>query len=304
VTTIGNLRGNVQEVPTGGSPMPSYRLRLLQRFFQRRSSALGLILVILILLAAVAAPLIAPYAVNASVGDLNAPPSYAHALGTDRLGRDVLTRVLYGARISLLIGIGAQSISMAIGIAVGTLTGYFGGKVDLFLMRVVDVFMAFPFILLAMMIVASIGAGVENVIFAVGLTGWTGASRIIRGEVLRVREEEFVLAARALGASHGRILLLHVLPNILHVTITLYTIGIGTAILAESALSFIGLGVQPPDPSWGLELSFGQQRIFTSPHLALVPSLAILITVLGFNLLGDGLRDVLDPRDAGLASHG
>lgn len=274
--------------------------RRIKRLLRRRMSVLGILIVTLVVSVAVFAPIIAPYDPTAMIGDISAPPSIEHPLGTDRLGRDVLTRTMYGARISLLIGIGAQSLSIFLGIVVGMLSGYFGRVVDILLMRVVDIFMAFPFILLAIMIVASIGPSIQNVIIAVGLTGWTGASRIIRGEVLRLREDEFVIAAKALGASHSHILIRHIVPNFLPIAITLYTIGIGTAILAEASLSFVGLGVQPPNPSWGVELAFGQARIFTSPHLAIVPSMAIMLTVLGFNLLGDGLRDALDPRDAGI----
>lgn len=278
--------------------------RMLRRFLSRRTSALGLIIVVVLVLVTIFAPLIAPYEPSEIVGAINESPSREHLLGTDRLGRDLLTRMIYGARISLLIGVGAQSLSILIGLLTGMLAGYFGGKIDVIVMRIVDIFMAFPFILLAIMIVAAIGPSIRNVIIAVGLTGWTAGSRIVRGEVLRLREEEFIAAAKVLGASSVTILFRHVLPNIVHVAMTLYTIGIGTAIVAEAALSFIGLGVQPPNPSWGLELSFGQARIFTSPHLAIVPSVAIFITVLGFNLLGDGLRDMLDPREASMVEQG
>jgi len=274
--------------------------RFIQRFLRRKSAVLGLILVSLVVGAAIAAPLIAPYSLTEAGESINGPPSRLHPLGTDRLGRDLLSRLIYGARVSLLVGVGARSISIIVGIVLGMLAGYYGGKVDIVLMRITDVFMAFPFMLLAILVVAAIGPSLQNVIIAVGLTGWTGSCRILRGEVLRLREQAYVEAGRVVGASNRHILVYHILPNLVPVAVTLYTIGVGTAILAESSLSFLGLGIQPPTPSWGLQLSFGQMVVFSAPHLTIVPSLAIFSTVLGFNLLGDGLRDALDPREATL----
>jgi len=261
---------------------------------------LGLVFVGLAIAAAIAAALIVPYSPTETVGPINGPPTRLHPLGTDRLGRDALSRLIYGARASLLVGFGARFLSIAIGVVLGVVAGYYGGKMDVVLMRIVDVFMAFPFILLSLTIVAAIGPSMRNVIIAVGLTGWTGTCRILRAETLRLREEAYIEAARTIGASSRRILVYHILPNLVPVMITLGSIGVGTAILAESSLSFLGLGIQPPTPSWGMQLAFGQLVIFNAPHLTIAPSLAIFFTVLGFNLLGDGLRDALDPREATL----
>jgi len=274
--------------------------RFFESFLRRKTAVLGLILVSTITAVAIAAPLISPHPPTEIVGPINGPPARLYPLGTDRVGRDVLTRLIYGTRASLVIGVGAQSLSVLIGLALGMGAGYYGGKTDFVLMRIVDVFMAFPFILLAILVVAAIGPSIENVVIAVGVTSWTGTCRILRGETLRLREETYVEAARVIGASNRRILVRHILPNLVPLAVTLATIGVGTAILSESSLSFLGLGVQPPTPSWGLQLSFAQIVIFSAPHLAIAPTLAIFLTVLGFNLLGDGLRDALDPREATL----
>ncbi len=246
------------------------------------------------------APILAPYSPAEPVGEINGPPSHEHWLGTDRLGRDLLSRLIYGTRISLLVGVTAQAISMLLGTALGMAAGYYGRTTDIVLMRVVDVLMAFPFILVAILVVAAVGPSTTNVILAIGLTSWTATARIIRAEVLRVREQEFVHAAKAIGASGQRVLGRHIFPNLVSLSVTLGTLGLGTAILAEASLSFLGLGIQPPTPSWGLELSYGQITIFSAPYHTIGPSIAIFLTVLAFNLLGDGLRDALDPMDATL----
>jgi peptide/nickel transport system permease protein len=273
---------------------------VIRRFMRRKTAVIGLILVVLIVGTAVAAPVLAPYPPNKTVGSRTEPPSAAHILGTDEVGRDVLSRIIYGARASLMVGVGAQMISALVGVVLGMTAGYYGGIVDVVVMRVVDVFMTFPFILLAILLVAALRPSMQNVILAVGLTGWTTTCRVVRGQTLSLREAVFVDAARAIGASNWRILRVHLLPNLMSVTVTLATIGIGRAIISESSLSYLGLGIQPPTPSWGKTLSFGQIVVFSAPVLTIAPSIAILLTVLGFNLLGDGLRDALDPQEATL----
>jgi peptide/nickel transport system permease protein len=272
----------------------------MSRFLRRRTAVLGLFMVAFVVSVAVAAPVIAPYPPNKTVSQTNQPPSTAHWLGTDQVGRDLLSRIIFGARISLIVGVGAQLIGAIIGILLGMAAGYFGGRIDVALMRIIDVFMAFPFILLAILLVAALEPSTENVILAIGLTSWTPTCRLIRGQTLLLREELFVDAARVVGASQWRIIFRHIFPNLLPIALTMFTIGIGTAILAESSLSYLGLGIQPPTSSWGEILSFGQNVVFSAPQLTICPTIAILITVLGFNLLGDGLRDAFDPRDATL----
>ena len=222
-------------------------------------------------------------------------PTGAHVFGLDELGRDILARVLAGARISLLVGLVVVSISATAGILLGAVAGYFGGRVDEIISRVIDILLAFPGLLLAIALVAVLGPSLANVILALSLIGWVGYARLVRGQVLRAREFEFVQAARALGAPTRRILLRHVIPTTLPAVTVQATLGMGAAILAEAALSFLGLGVQPPTPSWGTMLNGGRSHLLDAPHLTIFPGLAIAILVLGFNFLGDGLRDVLDP---------
>ena len=222
-------------------------------------------------------------------------PTGPHPFGLDELGRDILARVLSGARISLLVGLVVVSISASAGIALGSIAGYFGGRIDEAISRIIDVLLAFPGLLLAIALVAVLGPSLTNVVFALSLIGWVGYARLVRGQVLRARELEFVQAARALGAGTGRILLRHVIPTTLPAVTVQATLGMGGAILAEAALSFLGLGVQPPTPSWGTMLSYGRSHLLDAPHLTVFPGLAIAVLVLGFNFLGDGLRDALDP---------
>ncbi len=222
-------------------------------------------------------------------------PTGAHVFGLDELGRDILARVLAGARISLLVGLVVMSISATAGICLGAVAGYFGGRVDEIISRVIDILLAFPGLLLAIALVAVLGPSLANVILALSLIGWVGYARLVRGQVLRAREFEFVQAARALGAPTRRILLRHVIPTTLPAVTVQATLGMGAAILAEAALSFLGLGVQPPTPSWGTMLNGGRSHLLDAPHLTIFPGLAIAILVLGFNFLGDGLRDLLDP---------
>jgi peptide/nickel transport system permease protein len=285
--------------PLAPPPPQQSRIRVaLRRFLPRRIAVLGAILIFIVVAAAIAAPIIAPYPPDRTVARPTQGPSWEHLLGTDEVGRDVLSRTIYGARASLIVGVGAQLLSATIGVALGMLAGYFGGARDTILMRIVDIFMAFPFILLAILFVAALGPSTRNVILAIGLTAWTTTCRMIRAQTLALREETYVDAARAIGASNVRILFFHLMPNLVPLTIVMFTIGIGYAIIAESSLSFLGLGIQPPTASWGKTLSFGQTVVFSAPHLTYVPTLAIVATVLGFNLFGDGLRDAIDPRES------
>jgi peptide/nickel transport system permease protein len=222
-------------------------------------------------------------------------PSPSHWFGLDELGRDILARLLTGARVSLLVGAVVVGISASVGTLLGSIAGYYGGIVDDAVSRVSDVLMAFPGLLLAIAVVAVLGPGLTNVVLALTLIGWVGYARLVRGQVLRVRELEYVQAARAMGAATTRILARHIVPATLPALIVQATLGMGGAILSEASLSFLGLGVQPPTPSWGTMLNYGRSHLLDAPHLTIFPGLAIALLVLGFNFLGDGLRDRLDP---------
>lgn len=260
----------------------------------------GAAIVSLAALAALLGPWLAPHdpAVQTLALRLEGP-SAAHPFGLDELGRDILSRVLWGAQVSLLVGVSVVGISALAGLLLGGIAGYFGGRTDDVVSRVIDVLLAFPGILLAIALVAVLGPGLGNVVLALSAIGWVGYARLVRGQVLRVRELEFVHAARALGAGAARILARHVLPPALPALVVQATLGMAGAIIAEAALSFLGLGVQPPTPSWGSMIDAGRGHLFDAPHLTVFPGLALALLVLGFNFLGDGLRDRLDPRLAG-----
>jgi peptide/nickel transport system permease protein len=246
--------------------------------------------------AAVIGPWLAPFDPAAQQLALRLEgPGAVHWFGLDELGRDIFARVLAGARISLLVGLVVVGVSSTIGIALGAVAGYFGGRVDETISRIIDILLAFPGLLLAIALVAVLGPSLRNVVLALSLIGWVGYARLVRGQVLRTRELEFVQAARALGATTPRILVRHVIPSALPAVTVQATLGMGGAILAEAALSFLGLGVQPPTPSWGTMLNYGRGHLLDAPHLTIFPGLAIALLVLGFNFLGDGLRDRLDP---------
>ena len=262
-----------------------------------KTAAVGGLIVAIAVVAAIVGPIVAPF--DSASQDLAlrlTGPSPQHWFGLDELGRDILSRVLAGARISILVGLVVVSISATVGIAVGSAAGYFGGRVDELLSRAIDILMAFPGLLLAIAMVAVLGPSLFNVVFALSLIGWVGYARLVRGQVLRARELEFVQAARALGASTPRVLIRHVIPTTLPAVTVQATLGMGGAILAEASLSFLGLGVQPPTPSWGTMLNYGRIHLLDAPHLTIFPGLAIAVLVLGFNFLGDGLRDLLDPK--------
>jgi len=269
----------------------------MKRLVRNFAFTLGALLTILLIAVALAAPLIAPFDPNAqdTIRRLEAP-SHQHPLGLDDLGRDVLSRILYGARVSLRVGFSVVLIAGAIGIALGSISGYFGGAVDVTIMRICDILLAFPGILLAIALVAVLGPSLNNVILALATIGWVGYARLVRGQVLKVREMEYVTAAKALGARSPRVILRHVLPNVINPVIVMATLGLAGAILAEAALSFLGLGVQPPTPSWGSMLTSGRQYLGIANHLAIYPGIAIMLAVMGLNFLGDGLIDALDPK--------
>ena len=256
----------------------------------------GAAIVLVVVVAAVFGPAIAPFDPATQEMALRLEgPTGLHWFGLDELGRDIFTRVLYGARISLLVGIVVVGVSATVGIGMGAIAGYFGGRVDETISRIIDILLAFPGLLLAIALVAVLGPSLTNVVMALTLIGWVGYARLVRGQVLRAREFEFVQAARALGATTPRILLRHVIPTTLPAVTVQATLGMGAAILNEASLSFLGLGVQPPTPSWGTMLNYGRGHLLDAPHLTIFPGVAIAVLVLGFNFLGDGLRDALDP---------
>ncbi|MCH4053607.1 MAG: ABC transporter permease [Atopobiaceae bacterium] len=224
------------------------------------------------------------------------PPSAEHPFGTDNLGRDVLSRVIYGARISLAVGLLATAISTVIGLILGAIAAYYGGIWDTIIMRLADIFLAFPYTLFVIMMIAVIGGGIQNVFIAIGILGWPSIARVFRSAILSIKENDYVDAARAMGASDFRIIVRHILPNSVATIVVYATMNIGGAILTESALSYLGMGVTPPQPSWGSMIQEGQTYLATSPWLMIMPGLAILTTVLAFTLLGDGLRDALDVK--------
>ena len=276
---------------------------LLGRLIRRRTALFGLAAVAIVILAALFAPALSPFdPLEQDISQRLKEPGWqdahgrTHALGTDHLGRDILARIIYGSRIALMVGLSAVLISGVLGMAIGLVAGYFGGKVDDFFMRLADIQLAFPFILLAIAVIGVLGPNLRNIIIVIGVSSWVVYARVVRGEVLSIREREFVQAAIALGSRDGRVLVRHVLPNAFTPWLVVATLDMARVIVLESALSFLGLGVQPPTPTWGGMLADGRVYLSTAWWLATFPGLAILVTVLGINLLGDGLRDTLDPR--------
>ena len=274
-------------------------LRLGDRSRSPRSgqARAGLAIVAVVFLSAILAPWLLPW--DPATQDLPnrlEGPTWNHWLGLDELGRDILARVLLGARVSLIVGLVVVGVSSIVGMAVGAISGYYGGGVDQIIGRVMDVLMAFPGMLLAIALVAVLGPSLVNVVLALAVIGWVGYARLVRGQVLRAREFEYVTAARALGAGTVRILARHVLPTALPPLLVQATLGMAGAILSEAALSFLGLGVQPPTPSWGTMINGGRVHLLDAPHLTVFPGLFLAVVVLGFNFLGDGLRDAIDPR--------
>jgi peptide/nickel transport system permease protein len=263
----------------------------------------GLTIVVVVVLIALTAPLIAPHdPTKLSIRTRLLPPAWeaegnpAYLLGTDQLGRDLLSRMLYGSQVSVLVGVLGVSLATSVGVVIGLISGYVGGRVDSMLSRMVDTFMAIPFIILALAMVGFLGPGIFNLVLVLGLTGWVTFARVVRGEVLSVKNQEYITAAQTIGQSGFRIALFHVLPNVTASIIVLATLQIATVIIAESSLSFLGMGVQPPTITWGLMLSEGRDHIATSWWLSTFPGVAITVTAMGCILLGDWLRDALDPR--------
>ncbi len=269
----------------------------VNRFVKNRLALAGLLFILIIFVASLFPRLIAPgdpFALD--INSIFSPPSHAHLMGTDELGRDVFSRMVFGARISLKVGIVAVGIAILIGTSVGIVAGYFGGLVDAILMRFVDIMLCFPTFFLILAVIAFLEPSIFNIMAVIGITGWMGVARLVRAETLSLRNRDFVQAAMAIGESDLKIMFTHILPNALSPVLVAATLGVAGAILTESSLSFLGIGVQPPFPSWGNILTAGKDNIEFAWWLSLFPGIAILVTVLGYNLLGEGIRDSIDPR--------
>lgn len=283
--------------PIAFRPGPSGARRFWRQLRRHRAGLLGGAILLVFLGTGLLAPLLAPHDPYESLLERSLEgPTRDSPLGRDELGRDVLSRIIYGARLSLLIGVIAVAIGLLAGVPVGAISGYFGGWTDLLVQRVIDIMMAFPGILLAIILIAILGVGLTQVMVAVGIVSIPIYTRLVRGQVLALRSQEFVEAARALGAGSGRIIVRHIMPNTLAVIVVQATLQVAGAILSAAALGFLGLGAKPPEAEWGAMLSSARQYLRLAPHTVVAPGLAIMITVLGFNLLGDAIRDALDPR--------
>ncbi len=270
---------------------------IIKRILKNKPAVFGLSFILLIFIIALFAPIISPYdPYKIDVYHVLEPPSKEHIFGTDELGRDVFSRIIYGARVSLKVGFIAMGIAILTGTILGAIAGYYAGFIDTLIMRVVDVMLAFPTLFLILAVVAVLEPSIYIIMVVIGLTGWMDVARLVRAEVLSIKEREFVLAARAMGASSGRIIFQHILPNAIYPVIVAATFSVGGAILIESGLSFLGLGIQPPEPSWGGILSVGKDYITVAWWMSFFPGIAIFLTVLSFNLLGEALRDAMDPR--------
>lgn len=292
----GDVEGAVALAGAEQVLQPLARRGVLRRLMRDWTARVGLVVVALLVMAAVFAPVLASHDPLALDGEAFEGPGWSHPFGTDRLGRDLFSRILFGARLSLGTAFVASALIMIAAVFVGSITGFVGGAVDSVLMRVVDTILAFPSLLLAIVVAGLFKPSLGSLMLALASVWWVGYARIVRGLVLAVRERQFVAAARVAGGRRSRILVRHILPNVLPPVIVLTTLEMGTLILAISALNFLGLGAQPPTPEWGAMLNEGKNFFFSSPHLMLFPGAAISVAVLGFNLLGDGLRDVLDPK--------
>lgn len=270
---------------------------VLKRILKNKLALSGLTFIFFIFFVAIFSSYVAPYdPYKINVYKVLTPPSKEHPFGTDELGRDVFSRVVYGARVSLEVGFLAMGIAIFTGTILGAIAGYYGGWIDTIIMRLVDVMLAFPTLFLILAVVAVLEPSIYIIMVVIGLTGWMDVARLVRAEVLSLKEREFVLAARAIGASAGRIIFKHILPNAIYPVIVAATFSVGGAILIESGLSFLGLGIQPPEPSWGGILSVGKDYITVAWWLSVFPGVAIFLTVLSFNLLGEALRDAIDPK--------
>ncbi len=277
----------------------SYIKFIARRFLKHKFAVIGIIVFSLIVLVSLAAPLLAPYNPYEIHEEFGASPSFEHILGTDLVGRDLLSRLIYACRVSLAVGIGAVSIYVVIGVTLGAVAGYFGKWIDMIIMRITDVFMSFPFLMVILVVVSIMGPSLINIIVILGLLGWPGIARIVRGSVLSIKEADYIKASIALGYSSSRIIFRHILPNCLAPILVNATFGIASAIIMEASLSFLGMGVQPPTASWGNILKDAQSItvLTTQPWLWIPPGLLILLAVLSINFIGDGLRDAIDPKN-------
>lgn len=286
----------VSEEIIEGVESDSFLRDTIRVFRKNKMAMVGLILVSILFFVAFFIPIISPHdPYRVALDEQFLSPSASYWLGTDNFGRDLLTRILYGARISLLVGIVPSFISLMIGAVMGIVSGYYGGKIDFIIMRLADTMIAFPSLLLAMVVMYTLGANLFNIFIALSLVGWAGVARVVRSQTLALKEKEFIEAARAVGTTRAKIMVRHIFPNIVPTLIVLFSLSIPEAIMWESSLSFLGVGVQPPEASWGLLVAKGKEYLFASPLVAIMPGVAILITVLAFNFIGDGLRDALDP---------
>ncbi|MBC8718646.1 MULTISPECIES: ABC transporter permease [Brucella/Ochrobactrum group] len=268
----------------------------IRSFRKNKKAMIGLFVIASLVFIAIFIPWISPHdPYRVELNEQLLPPSTTYWLGTDNFGRDLLTRILYGARISLLVGIIPSMIALILGTIMGVISGFYGGRVDFVIMRLADVMISFPSLLLAMVVMYTLGANLFNIFIALSLVGWAGVARVVRSQTLAVREKEFIEAARANGTSKSVIMFRHIFPNVVPTLIVLFSLSIPEAIMWESSLSFLGVGVQPPEASWGLLVAKGKEYLFAAPLVAIMPGVAILITVLAFNFIGDGLRDALDP---------
>ena len=274
----------------------SNRERFMQAFGKNKVAQLGLVIVLVLSLSALLAPSIAPYdPIAPDYAAVLQPPTTSHWLGTDELGRDIFTRLLYGARISMVIGFVGEGVSLAIGVLLGSISGWYGGWVDDLIMRITDVFFAIPSLMFLIVVVSIVKPGPVSIFLALGFISWPSETRMMRSQVISIKNMDYIMAARAIGVSTPRMLMQHILPNAVAPMIVLGTLGIAGVIQSEAILSFLGLGIQIPTPSWGTMVNTGQNYIFNAAWYAIFPGLAIMVTVLGFNFLGDGLRDALDP---------
>ena len=286
-------------LPAGTVARPGPRAHSLRRLLRRPAAGFGLTVIVIVVAIALLAPVVAPYdPLATSWTAVRKAPSGAHWFGTDEIGRDVLSRVIWGARASLLAGIVSVLISLSFGVPIGLLAGYAGGKVDMLIARLTDALLACPFLILAIALAAFLGPSLTNAMIAIGISATPVVIRLTRGQTMAIKAEEFILAARAIGNPPWRIALRHVLPNVVPALIVQATLAIAAAVIAEASLSFLGLGQQPPAPSWGSMLNVAKNYIDNAPWMAVWPGLSIFVLVLSFNLVGDGLRDALDPRDA------
>lgn len=275
----------------------SSRPRFLERFIARRVALAGFVFLVVILLLTVLIGYIAPRdPADIDLDRALKPPSLDHPFGTDPFGRDLFSRVFHGARVSLTVGFLARTISLVLGLLLGVIAGYFGGKLDSVIMRLADITFAFPTLLLLIAIMAVVSPGLTSLFVTLGVVGWAAMARLVRAQVLSVKEREYVQAARSSGATHPGIIVRHILPQCISPVLVVYTMGVGMTIMAEAALSFLGLGVQPPSPSWGRMISGGIAFMRTAPWLTIFPGLVLTVTVCAFNLIGDGMRDALDPH--------